>query len=501
MTSEQDRVRQSIEDYMRGQSTCAEMSGMGYDEATRSFMPMSEIRDPDNAIRVTEEDMGRYSEGSGDVPTVVFSFEAVRRWVNDGEAHDITLSVWDNGDVYTFLEGMEARCQAFGSVWTRAGTAPLTACSGGKPGDRVRIVVSVSGADPAKCQERDASDALPSVQAYVRRASDWQEARTQILPGQDELFARHRGLLETGVLADQNIFIAGVGSGGSAVAVELAKSGIMHFQLMDHDRLEVCNVVRHASPISHVGRYKTKSVKDLILSKNPSCNVQTWETEITWDNTEFVRARVRESDLVIVGADSPDGRTIINKLCVEEKTPCIMAGVRRRAYGGQVLRIRPGESLCHQCYVRLSPGEARDVEVATDADAERIAYSDRPAPVEPGLSTDIAPINIMVAKLAIQELLRGKPTTFHTLDEDLTAPLYLWLNRRETDSPFAKLEPLGYNVDGLHVLRWYGLPAKRDPACPVCGDFVGHLAESMNFNVPEEDAKVKITEEGVCRCS
>jgi hypothetical protein len=80
----------------------------------------------------------------------------------------------------------------------------------------------------------------------------------------------------------------------------------------------------------------------------------------------------------------------------------------------------------------------------------------------------------MVVKLAIQELLRGTETTLRPLDDDLVAPLYLWLNRREPGTQFEKLEPLGFSLGGLRILRWYGIDLKRDPGCPVCGDFEGN---------------------------
>ena len=77
----------------------------------------------------------------------------------------------------------------------------------------------------------------------------------------------------------------------------------------------------------------------------------------------------------------------------------------------------------------------------------------------------------MVAKLIIQELLKDTKTTLRSLDDDLVAPWYLWLNRREIDTQYESLEPLEFNVDGMHVLRWYGVAIERHPGCPVCGNF------------------------------
>ena len=77
----------------------------------------------------------------------------------------------------------------------------------------------------------------------------------------------------------------------------------------------------------------------------------------------------------------------------------------------------------------------------------------------------------MVCKLVIQELLKGKETTLRSLDDDLVAPLYLWFNRREKGTDQENWQPLEFDWNGMHVMRWYGVAIPRDPKCPVCGDF------------------------------
>jgi hypothetical protein len=72
--------------------------------------------------------------------------------------------------------------------------------------------------------------------------------------------------------------------------------------------------------------------------------------------------------------------------------------------------------------------EQKDQRVSNPEQARRLTYSDRPVAVEPGLANDISPISNMVTKLAIQELVKGTVTTLRSLDDDLVAPWYLWLN-------------------------------------------------------------------------
>jgi molybdopterin/thiamine biosynthesis adenylyltransferase len=242
--------------------------------------------------------------------------------------------------------------------------------------------------------------------------------------------------------------------------------------------------MRHAASLKDIGRYKTKVMAEMILGKNPEAEVRTWEEKVSWETVDLVREIIKRADIVICATDNQPSKLIVNRLCVEEKKPCIFAGAFRRAYGGQILFVKPNVTPCYQCFLMLLPEQAQDQEISSHRQAEGLAYTDRPVPIEPGLSTDIAPIGLMVVKLAIQELLKDTETTLRSLDEDLVAPWYLWLNRREQDTQYESLRPLEYNIDGMHVLRWYGVSFERHPGCPVCGNFEGYQIEAENMTVP-----------------
>ena len=117
------------------------------------------------------------------------------------------------------------------------------------------------------------------------------------------------------------------------------------------------------------------------------------------------------------------------------------------------------------------------MEISSRAQAEGLAYTDRPVSIEPGLSNDIAPICNMVVKLTIQALLNESQTTLRSLDDDLVASWYIFLNRREPGTQYENLGPLEFNMDGMRILRWYGIDVKPHEKCPVCGDFNRHLAK------------------------
>jgi molybdopterin/thiamine biosynthesis adenylyltransferase len=322
---------------------------------------------------------------------------------------------------------------------------------------------------------------------WVRREQQIEARQVQAVPVQEELFSRVHGLYETDVLKTQTALIIGVGSGGSTIAIELAKAGVGNFILVDHDRLEIVNVVRHVCGISDLGRFKTKAVRDLILEKNPFANVETHQEKCDWNWRSQLEQLVKRANIVFCCTDNRPSRMLVNEVTVAQHRTCIYGGTFRRAYGGQVLRVIPGQTMCYQCFISMLPEVAEDQEIASPDQAMRIAYADRPVAVEPGLATDIAPISLMCVKLGILEMLRGAETTLSNLYEDLASPWFQWLNRREIGTDYAQLPPLESEDTGLRILAWYGINNERDPHCAVCGNFVEmHLAKIGKTLTSEE---------------
>ena len=81
------------------------------------------------------------------------------------------------------------------------------------------------------------------------------------------------GVIDRKSLQEKTVLIVGLGSVGSVIACDLARSGIGKFVIADHERLEWGNVVRHAAGLSDVGRLKSRIVADLIKDRNPRAEV------------------------------------------------------------------------------------------------------------------------------------------------------------------------------------------------------------------------------------
>lgn len=414
------------------------------------------------------------------------------RTLAEGAVLPISLSEWDDGDAYTQASlGPLSYRPAFGVL-----------VLGDKVVSDFAVVIRFSrtsdGGD-------DNSYAAPDGSRYKvtgerRKAGVAESHEVAIHNLRSSLGSRRTGLLESTLLAKRSVAVIGVGTGGVHVAIELAKAGVGFFSFVDPDRLEIGNVSRHHAGVSFVGRRKVYAARDLVLENNPLAHVEVFPVRAD-ESTRAVLQRVIEgSDLVVCATDSRPSKLFVNTLCVQARRTAIFGGAFRRAYGGQILRVRPLESACYHCFVLAMPDTEADREVSSPEDAAEIAYSDQPVAVEPGLSIDVAPISIMVGKLALQELIRGQDSTLHMLDKDLDAGWYLWINRPEPGTKYASWPPLSECSEEMTILRWYGIYMEKERGCPTCGDFRevlkvqygvigGGISEPETRSFPSSDRK------------
>lgn len=85
-------------------------------------------------------------------------------------------------------------------------------------------------------------------------------------------------------LSAAHVAIAGLGGLGSNIAVMLARSDVGHLTLVDFDRVDTTNLNRQAYGISHLGRYKTDAIADILADINPYLDIKTVCTKVTEDN-------------------------------------------------------------------------------------------------------------------------------------------------------------------------------------------------------------------------
>ena len=155
----------------------------------------------------------------------------------------------------------------------------------------------------------------------------------------DGLFTRIARLFDVKAFQDLSVLIAGCGSGGGQVALQLAMSGVSNFVLVDMDTLEIENVIRHVCGIRYRGWAKTKALADVLKDRNPDIRIRPFDEDLlTWRS---LRDEVESASVVVVGTDNEPSRYRLNQVCVETATPFTVGRVFTRGIGGEVYAYRP----------------------------------------------------------------------------------------------------------------------------------------------------------------
>ena len=456
MQSEHDRIQKIIEDIATGEEDSRKLV---YDRRSKNYRAKSIHDDPDEVIDVQPSD----ADFGCDFPhnsTIVISGNYIEKELTLNQSKRVYFFSQDGGDVFSLFSETPSRTMIPGTIfYTDHEVSEISAHSFGCIKDKIRVAIVKDGTNKLK--------SIGYIQEYLLQ---WIPVKTVLIPDNDKLFSRAKTIIETDLLRNKSVCIIGLGSFGSRIAEELTSSGVGNITGVDHDRIEVGNINRHLAGITDVGRYKTKFLQEKLKNKNPYIVFEPVTERVSGENMDLIRELVKKSDIVICATDNKTSKHIINRICVEENKVLIIGGAYPRASGGQVLVVHPHKSFCYQCFCLSLPEQAESQEISSEESAQRVAYSDRPVVPEPGLSNDIVPITSMVVKLAIQNLIKDTQTSLRSLDEDLVASLYIWLNRREQGTQYENLSPLEYNIDGMHILRWYGVDIKPHANCDVCGD-------------------------------
>jgi molybdopterin/thiamine biosynthesis adenylyltransferase len=216
-------------------------------------------------------------------------------------------------------------------------------------------------------------------------------------------FERARGVLDVDALAAKRVVIAGLGSGGSTVALELAKAGVGALTLIDRDAIEARNLIRHECDDRYVGWNKAEAVADLIAHRNPAADVKPLAADVFELGDRLERAVVSAA-VVAVCTDAESSKHLLNRLCTAAAVPAVYAGVYERGVGGEVIRCPGGrDDACYACVTSVLKESA-----PLPRDGDELDYgaidADGTLRGAPGLGLDVRLIALLHAKLCLLEL-------------------------------------------------------------------------------------------------
>jgi molybdopterin/thiamine biosynthesis adenylyltransferase len=256
---------------------------------------------------------------------------------------------------------------------------------------------------------------------------------------QESMFKRIEKLFDVGLLSNTKVLIAGCGSGGGSLALQLVMSGIRNLTLLDNDILEPENVIRHVCDQRFIGKKKVDALEALLLDRNPSLNIRKFDVDIM--HFKDLESEIKNHSVVALATDNEPSRYLINEICVRNKTPFVVARVFTRGIGGEVFSYRPKVGGCLACLEKVLErtqyrNGIKEIDLVTEKERE-LMYGMEISEIKdsPGLNVDISFITAFHTRFlldAIATLLPERPKYMQSIPDN-----YLVWGNRPTH-PFSK---------------------------------------------------------------
>ncbi len=246
-----------------------------------------------------------------------------------------------------------------------------------------------------------------------------------LTPEQVNRYSRHIIMPQVGPvgqrkLMETKVLIVGAGGLGGPAALYLALAGVGTIGIVDFDVVDLSNLQRQVlHQNDDVGKKKTESAKETLLSYNPDVNIVIHDTPLTSDNAMEI---IPQYDIVVNGADNFTTRYLVNDACYFADKVLVDGSIL--LFDGQATVFKPG----HGCYRCLFP-----------------------APPPPGLVPNCAEAGVLGALTGVMGSIQAIEVIKQVLEigDSLVSRLLLF-DALAMDFRIVKL--------------------RRDPKCPLCGD-------------------------------
>ncbi len=288
--------------------------------------------------------------------------------------------------------------------------------------------------------------------------------RGRVIDLPSNIFTRAENFLKDtfNVLSTQTVLMVGLGSIGSMVALDLAKSGVKRFILYDYERLEPENICRHIGSLEDLGMKKVEIVRNRLIAINPNVEVTTNdENPVDGENAEKFQTQLEHSDLCIVSTGNYESEIFINAVATRKHKPVVFTYCNENVDYGEVFFYNPPNGPCYEC-LQSNRVNDRDLNPEHDQRFDALNRPDESRPIPgkayyrtsgvPGISIDIEFVSLLASKLAITVLAKtdSKFQSFYDIFGD--KPFFYWQNRSKNIVDF-----------GLH-----SIPVQKVRNCVAC---------------------------------
>mgnify|MGYP006283426121 FL=1 len=165
---------------------------------------------------------------------------------------------------------------------------------------------------------------------------------------QDDRYGRIEGLIDLAPIQTARVTIAGLGTVGNSVAMDLGRHGLAtqspgRIRLIDGDNVELRNLIGTAYRQDHVGTPKAEATASMLREINDAANVSYRNRMIDTSNLDEVVQLAGQSDLLCLFADAFDLMSTLADQCHGTCT-VVMAAIGDQADVAEVGFSVPGQT-------------------------------------------------------------------------------------------------------------------------------------------------------------
>jgi molybdopterin/thiamine biosynthesis adenylyltransferase len=257
-------------------------------------------------------------------------------------------------------------------------------------------------------------------------------------------------------LAAKHVVVLGLGALGGTVAEHLARAGVGEVTLIDRDRLEPGNLVRHCASMAYAGWPKAAAVQDIVYAVSPHTTARSAqfflggprpETEPRFQQ-DFLLELIGPADLVVDCTAEKGVHRFLSWFCSRRQKDLLVVSASNGGWGGRTVRLlpRPGAA-CWMCVEHALDEDNSPLEMPAAPD-DQVQPPGCADPTFTGTGFDLAEVALQTVRASVGMLQRdtdhGYPETGHDVH-------VLALR----DSTGAAIPPV-----------WTGHPLPVHPACP-----------------------------------
>ncbi len=220
---------------------------------------------------------------------------------------------------------------------------------------------------------------------------------------EETFFQRNTKRANRGVLKNCTANILGVGALGSEIADSLGKAGIGTLLLVDNQRMNAHNVVRHVAGLRQAGQFKVDAMHSQIKEHNPFIKVLALAYSVTCCD---IGTELPEDSITISSIADDNIEGYINEQSVIINRPVFYSRALRGGKVGRIIRVIPGVDACLNCLKLYRQSGQEFIEIPSD-DNYPILRNECNNPIHPASAADLKLIGALTSRIVIDHLQNG----------------------------------------------------------------------------------------------